>query len=428
MISFCCTEGNYTHGELTMTDKKSIMDIPGMDLQQLQAQIVEEIRAGKSLLGKGGLLTPLLKSALEATLEGEMESHIDETRPSKNRRNGHSSKTVKHSTGTFELETPRDRDGTFEPEIVKKRQTVLNPALDEKILALFGLGMSYDDIRKHLSEMYDVDISAAKISAVTDKLLPLITEWRNRPLESVYPIIFLDAMFFKAREEGKVVQKAVYNILGINQEGRKEVLGFYAAETEGANFWLSVLNDLKNRGVNDILIACVDGLTGFPEAIQSAFPKTEVQLCVVHQIRQSIRYVASKHQKEFLKDLKMVYAADTKDLAEQNLLLLDEKWGDKYPIVLRSWQTKWDYLSAYFKYTKPVRRLIYTTNPIEGFHRQVRKYTKSKGAFTSENALFKLLYSAIQQIKKKWTMPVREWAETISQLDIYFEGRLNVGL
>lgn len=411
-----------------MADKRSILDVGNMDLKQLQEQIVAEIREGKSLLGKDGLLTPLLKRALEATLEGEMEDHLDQTRADKNRRNGKTSKTVKHSAGSFELETPRDRDGSFEPEIIKKRQTVLNQALDDKILGLFSIGMSYDDIRKHLAEMYDLDISAAKISSVTDKLIPIITEWRNRPLESIYPIIFLDAMFFKAREDGKVIQKAIYNILGINQHGRKEILGFYSADTEGANFWLSVLNDLRNRGVEDILIACVDGLTGFPEAIQSAFPKTEVQLCIVHQIRQSIRYVASKDQKEFLKDLKTVYAADTKDLAEQNLLLLDEKWGTKYPIVLKSWQLKWDYLSAYFKYTKPVRRLIYTTNPIEGFHRQVRKYTKSKGAFTSENALFKLLYSAIEQIKKKWNMPVRDWAETISQLDIYFEGRLNVGL
>jgi len=416
------------HGELTMTDNKTILTNPGMDLKQLQEQIVEEIKAGKSLLGKDGLLTPLIKSALEATLEGELESHLSETRTHKNRRNGKAKKVVKHSTGSFELETPRDREGSFEPEIVKKRQTVLNEALDEKILGLFSIGMSYDDMRKYLSEMYGVELSAAKISTVTDKLIPVITEWRSRPLETIYPIIFLDAMFFKTREEGKVIQKAVYNILGINQQGRKEILGFYAAETEGANFWLSVLNDLRNRGVEDILIACVDGLTGFPEAIQSAFPKTEVQLCVVHQIRQSIRYVASKDQKAFLKDLRTVYAADTKDQAEQNLLLLDEKWGAKYPIVLKSWQTKWDYLSAYFKYTKPVRRLIYTTNPIEGFHRQVRKYTKSKGAFTSENALYKLIYSAIQQIKKKWNMPVREWAETISQLDIYFEGRLNVGL
>lgn len=411
-----------------MTNEKTLLNNPAINFQELQEQIVAEIRAGKDLLGKDGLLTPLIKSALEATLEGEMEAHLEEGSHKKNRRNGKSKKTVKHSSGSFELETPRDRDSSFEPEIVKKRQTVLNHALDEKILGLFGLGMSYDDIRKHLSEMYGVDISSAKISAVTDKLIPIITQWRSRPLESIYPIIFLDAMFFKAREEGKVIQKAVYNILGINQEGRKEILGFYAAETEGANFWLGVLNDLKNRGVEDVLIACVDGLTGFPEAIQSAFPQTEVQLCVVHQIRQSIRYVASKDQKAFLKDLKTVYAADAKDLAEQNLLILDEKWGAKYPIVLKSWQTKWDYLSAYFKYTKPVRRLIYTTNPIEGFHRQVRKYTKSKGAFTSETALFKLIYSAIQQIKKKWSMPVRDWAETISQLDIYFEGRLNVGL
>lgn len=412
-----------------MMENKSILDIPGMNLKQLQEKIVEEIRAGKSLLGTEGLLTPLIKSALEASMGGEIQYHLDDPETSaKNRRNGKSKKIVKHSAGSFELETPRDRDGTFEPEIVKKRQTVLNHALDEKILALFGLGMSYSDIRKHLAEMYGVDISSAKISAITDALIPMIAEWRSRPLESVYPIIFLDAMFFKSREDGKVIQKAVYNILGINQEGRKDILGFYTAETEGANFWLSVLNDLKNRGVNDILIACVDGLTGFPDAIQAAFPKTEVQLCVVHQIRQSIRYVASKDQKAFLKDLKTVYAADTKDLAESNLLELDEKWGQKYPLVLKSWQSKWDYLSAYFKYTKPVRRLIYTTNPIEGFHRQVRKYTKSKGAFTSENALFKVIYSAIQQIKKKWNMPVRDWAETISQLDIYFEGRLNVGL
>ena len=380
-----------------MINNRSNLSLSGMNLEQLQEQIVAEIRAGKSLLGQDGLLTPLIKRALEATLEGEMEAHLDDSRANKNRRNGKSTKTVTHSAGSFELETPRDRDGSFEPEIVKKRQTVLNDALDEKVLDLFSLGMSYDDIRKHLAEMYGVDISAAKISAVTDKLVPLITEWRSRPLESVYPIIFLDAMFFKSREEGKVIQKAIYNILGINQQGHKEILGFYAAGTEGANFWLGVLNDLKNRGVEDILIACVAGLTGFPEAIQAAFPKTEVQLCIVHQIRQSIRYVASKDQKVFLKDLKTVYAADTKDMAEQNLLLLDEKWGAKYPIVLKSWQTKWDYLSAYFKYTKPVRRLIYTTNPIEGFHRQVRKYTKSKGAFTSENALFKLIYSAIQQ-------------------------------
>lgn len=402
-----------------------------LDFNKIKEEAIAQLKAGKSMMGAGGALTPLIKQIIEASLEGEMEAHLSEIPSDEvegNRRNGRSKKTVKSEIGSFDLETPRDRNGTFEPQLVKKRQTILNAALDEKILALYSLGMSYDDISKHLADMYGVEISKATISSVTDKLIPLITEWRSRPLETTYPIIFLDAMFFKTREENKVTQKVIYMILGINSQGHKDILGFYSAESEGANFWLGVLNDLKNRGVEDILIACVDGLTGFPEAIQSAFPKTEVQLCIVHQIRNSMRYISSKDLKPFLKDLKTVYAADTKDLAEQNLLLLDEKWGQKYPIVLKSWQTKWDYLSAYFKYTKPVRKLIYTTNPIEGFHRQVRKYTKSKGAFTSENALFKLIYAAIMQIKKKWTLPVRDWALTISQLDIYFSGRLNVGL
>lgn len=411
--------------ELTMAKN----DTSIIDFNEIKARAIEDLKAGKSLMGSDGALAPLIKQIIEGSLEGELDAHLNGLDDSENnRRNGKLKKIVKSDVGAFELETPRDRNGTFEPQLVKKRQTILNAALDDKILALFSLGMGYEDISKHLTEMYGVEISKATISAVTDKLIPIITEWRSRPLETIYPIIFLDAMFFKTREENKVIQKAIYMILGINQQGHKDVLGFYSAESEGANFWLGVLNDLKNRGVEDILIACVDGLTGFPEAIQSAFPETEVQLCVVHQIRNSMRYVSSKDLKRFLADLKTVYAADTKELAEQNLLLLDEKWGQKYPIVLKSWQTKWDYLSAYFKYTKPVRRLIYTTNPIEGFHRQVRKYTKSKGAFTSVNALYKLIYSAITQIKKKWTMPVQDWALTISQLDIYFEGRLNVGL
>ncbi len=400
-----------------------------IDFNAIKTRAIEDLKAGKSLIGAGGALTPLIKQIIEASLEGELEAHLNGVEDAENnRRNGKSKKTVKSDVGAFELETPRDRNGSFEPQLVKKRETILNAALDNKILALFCLGMSYEDIGKHLLDMYGVEISKATISTITDKLIPIITEWRSRPLESVYPIIFLDAMFFKSREDNKVIQKAIYMILGINQQGHKDILGFYSAESEGANFWLGVLNDLKNRGVDDIFIACVDGLTGFPEAIQCAFPRTEVQVCVVHQIRNSLRYVASKDIKVFLKDLKTVYGADTKELAEQNLLLLDEKWGQKYPLVLKSWQVKWDYLSAYFKYTKPVRRLIYTTNPIEGFHRQVRKYTKSKGAFTSENALYKLIYAAIMQIKKKWNMPVRDWAMTISQLDIYFAGRLNVGL
>jgi len=401
------------------------------DFEDFKNKAISDMKAGKSLVGKDGVFTPLMKEFLEAALEGEMVSHmaacLDEPE-TQNRRNGKSIKTVLSPMGAFELETPRDREGSFDPQIVKKRQTVLNASLDNKILGLYGLGMSYHDIISHLKEMYDFDVSAGTLSAVTDKLLPLITEWRSRPLEAIYPILFLDGMYFKSRENGKVVTKVLYNILGVNQEGRKEILGFYVANSEGANFWLGVLNDLKQRGVEDVLIACVDGLTGFPEAIKGVFPKTEIQLCVVHQIRNSLKYVASKNQKEFMKDLKTVYQASSKDIAEHYLLKLEEKWGQKYPMVIKSWHANWEHLSHYFQYSGEIRKLIYTTNAIEGFHRQVRKFTKTKGAFTSENALFKLVYCACQKIAEKWTAPLQNWALTISQLDVYFEGRLKLGI
>jgi putative transposase len=401
------------------------------DFEAFKNQAIADMKSGKSLVGKDGVFTPLMKEFLEAALEGEMDSHMAsclEDSENHNRRNGKSTKTVQSPMGTFELETPRDREGNFEPQIVKKRQTVLNASLDNKILGLYSLGMSYQDIASHLKEMYDFDVSPGTISAVTDKLIPVITEWRSRPLEAIYPILFMDGMYFKARENGKVITKVIYNILGINQEGRKEILGFYVSESEGANFWLGVLNDLKQRGVQDVLIACVDGLTGFPEAIKGVFPRTEIQLCIVHQIRNSLKYVASKNQKEFMKDLKEVYQAPSKDIAEYNLLKLEEKWGDKYPMVIKSWQSNWEHLSHYFQYSGEIRRLIYTTNAIEGFHRQVRKFTKTKGAFTSEMALFKLIYCACQKIAEKWTAPLQNWALTISQLHVYFEGRLNLGL
>ncbi|MBA3814720.1 MAG: IS256 family transposase [Alphaproteobacteria bacterium] len=404
---------------------------PSFDFEVFKNQAIADMKAGKSLLGKEGIFTPLMKEFLEAALEGEMNSHMadcQEEPEHRNRRNGKSSKTVQSPMGAFELETPRDREGSFEPQIVRKRQTVLNASLDNKILGLYGLGMSYQDIASHLKEMYDFDVSPGTISAVTDKLLPVITEWRSRPLEAIYPILFLDGMYFKSRENGRVITKVIYNILGINQEGYKDILGFYVAESEGANFWLGVLNDLKQRGVQDVLIACVDGLTGFPEAIKGVFPRTEIQLCIVHQIRNSLRYVASKNQKEFIKDLKEVYQASSKDVAEYNLLKLEEKWSEKYPMVIKSWQSNWEHLSHYFQYSGDIRRLIYTTNAIEGFHRQVRKFTKTKGAFTSESALFKLVYCACQKIAEKWTAPLQNWALTISQLHIYFEGRLNLGL
>jgi len=398
------------------------------NLSALQKEIIESVRSGKSLLGKDGALTPLIKQALEAALEGEIEAHMTSNEED-NRRNGKMKKWVSGESGTFELETPRDRNGSFEPQIVKKRQTIITEELDNKILALYALGAGYKDISKHMADLYDYEVSPATITSVTDKLLPTITEWRNRPLEAIYTIVFLDAMFFKGRgENGRVVDKVLYNIMGINQEGYKDILGFYIAESEGSHFWLGVLNDLKARGIEDIIIACIDGLKGFPEAVQAVFPKTEIQLCVVHQIRNSIKYVASKDQKPFMVDLKKVYQASTKELAEQNLMKLDEQWGSRYPMVLKSWTTHWEHLTAYFKYSSDIRRLIYTTNPIEGFHRQVRKFTKTKGAFTSDNALFKLVYCACQKIQEKWSMPLRNWAMTVSQLDIYFPGRLKLPL
>lgn len=395
---------------------------------EAMTEILKGLYAGKPLLGNGGLLTNLIKDLTQIALQGEMEAHLQEgsLEEGGNRRNGLTSKTVKTATGSFELDVPRDRNGSFEPQLIKKRQTILNEELDNKILALYGLGTSYGDMRSHLLDIYGVAVSDGMINAITDKLVPLLTEWRSRPLESVYAVVFLDAMFFKVKQDGKVLPKALYNIMGITTSGHKEILGFYACESEGASFWLGVLNDLKTRGVKDMLIACVDGLKGFPEAINTAFPQTEVQLCVVHQIRNSLKFVACKNQKEFMKDLKTVYQAANKDTAEYCLLQLEEKWGTKYPMVIKSWQQNWDNLSSYFKYSSEIRRMIYTTNAIEGFHRQVRKYTKTKGAFTSENALFKLVFSAIMTIEKKWSQAIPNWALIISQLDIYFPNRVNV--
>ena len=399
-----------------------------LNLVDFQKKIADAIRSGKSLLGANGVLTPLIKQALEAALEGEMEAHLVADESFSNRRNGKAKKSVSSESGMFELETPRDRNGTFEPQIVKKRQTVITEELDNKILSLYSMGVGYQDISKQMQEIYGYEVSSATLSSITDKLLPTITEWRNRPLESVYTVVFLDAMFFKSREGGKVSNKVIYNIMGINQDGIKDILGFYVAESEGSNFWLGVLNDLRARGVEDILIACIDGLKGFPDAIQAVYPKTEVQLCIVHQIRNSVKYVASKDQKAFMVDLKEVYQASSEELAGHNLRRLDEKWGSRYPMVIKSWSTHWEHLTSYFKYSPEIRKLIYTTNPIEGFHRQVRKYTKTKGAFTSENALLKLVYCACQRIKEKWTMPLQNWGMTICQLDIYFPNRLSLAL
>jgi putative transposase len=298
--------------------------------------------------------------------------------------------------------------------------------LEKKIIGMYGLGMSLRDISEHIKEMYDTEISATTLSAITDRVIPLVKEWQSRPLDEVYCIVWMDAMHYKVKDGGKVESRAVYNILGITTEGKKELLGMYVSESEGANFWLSVLTNLQNRGLKDILIACIDNLKGFSEAIASIYPQTEVQSCIVHQIRNSLKYVASKNQKEFMKDLKEVYQAINIDLAEEKLKDLDEKWGKKYPVVLNSWNQNWHKLSTFFKYTEDIRRVIYTTNAIEGFHRQVRKVTKNKSAFTSDMALMKLIFLAQRNISKKWTAPLKNWSLTVSQLSIIFGERLKL--
>ncbi len=388
---------------------------------------VQDIMNGKNISGKDGVLAPLVKQLVEAALEAELESHItrDVFAGNKNRKNGSSSKRIKTEGGEFILDTPRDRAGSFEPQLVKKNQTHLTDDIEEKVLSMYSLGLSYSDIEKHIDDMYQIELSKGTISNITDKIIPKVKEWQERPLEPIYTFVWLDAIHYKIKDGGKYDTKAVYTVLGMDKDGKKDVLGLYIGESEGANFWLGVLTKLQNRGVKDILIASVDGLNGFPEAIKSIFPKTEVQLCIVHQIRNSLKYVSSQDQKEFMRDLKLVYQATSKEIAEDELLKLDEKWGKKYPIVLNSWNNKWENLSHYFKYPYPIRKIMYTTNIIESVHRQFRKLTKTKGAFPSKDSLLKLLYMGIQNAKEKWTQPVHNWSQTISQLAIFFEGRLD---
>jgi len=390
-------------------------------------QALKDLQSGKDLNGKDGILTPLIKQLTEAALKAELDHHLSQA-DEPNRKNGSTTKTIKSGSGNFDLDTPRDRAGSFEPQLIKKNQTHLTPEMDRKILSLFSHGTSYRDIQHHIQDMYGIHLATGTISAVTDQLLTELKEWRERPLESHYPIVWLDAIHYKIKEDGRYGSKAVYTLLGLNLNGEKEILGLYLSENEGATHWLTVLTELQNRGVEDILIACVDGLTGFPEAIETIFPKTEVQLCIIHQIRNSMKYVASKNQKAFMADLKPVYRASSKELAEAALDELEEKWGATYPIVIQSWRRKWLHLSAYFKYPEPIRKIIYTTNAVEAVHRQFRKLTKTKGAFPNENSLLKLLYSGILNATEKWTMPIHNWSQALSQLAIYFEGRLDKAL
>lgn len=396
----------------------------GFDFEAFSQNAIASLKQGKPLTGTDGVFTPLLKMILEASLQSEMQSHIDSTKPNKNRRNGLARKNMESTLGKFELSTPRDRLGSFDPQTVGKRQVSISSDIDKKIIGLYGLGMSYSDIQSHLKEMYDFDISDATISSITDSIIPEIKAWQARPLESVYPVIWLDAMHYKVRQEGLVQSKAVYSVLGVNLDGIKEVLGIYFGSSESASFWRQVLNDLKQRGVEDVFISCIDNLRGFAEAIEDYFPATEVQLCLVHQMRNSMKYVVYKDLREIVKDLKLIYTAPTEQQGMEALIAAEDKWSKKYAPVFKSWHSNWERLSNIYKYNKDLRRIIYTTNPIESYHRMIRKVTKTKGAFSSENAILKQIYLAIQNAQTKWSGQILSWNSIRNDLNHYFGDRI----
>lgn len=376
------------------------------------------------------MMREMLSVVLDESLEGELDEELGYTRydyknkDTDNSRNGFSKKTMHTSYGDLDINIPRDRNGEFEPQIIKKHQNTITQDMEEKILSMYAKGMTTSDIESHFQDLYGIDVSDSTISRITDKILPIVKEWQERPLESLYAVVFMDAIHFHVRSEGRIIKKAVYIAIGINMDGIKEVLGMYVGENESAKFWLSIMNGLKNRGVEDILIACVDGLSGFPQAIEAVFPRTELQQCIIHQIRNTTKFVSYKEIKPLMTDLKRVYAAPTEAIALTELDSFEEKWRLKYPKVAKSWRDNWANLSTYFKYPEEVRRLIYTTNTIEGFNRQLRKVTKSKSVFPNDDSLLKMLYLAMMDITKKWTGRRQDWGKIHSQLVIFFEERI----
>ena len=367
---------------------------------------------------------------LENGLDGELDDELGYTKydyrnkEGENSRNGYSKKTLKTSFGETEIKVPRDRNGEFEPQLVKKNQTTLTGDIEEKIISMYAKGMTTSDIEAHIKDIYGLECSDTTISRITDKILPVVREWQSRPLEEIYAVVFMDAIHFHVRSEGQIIKKAVYIAIGINMDGIKEVLGMWVGENESAKFWLSVMNSLKNRGVEDILIACVDGLTGFTNAIEAVYPKTEIQQCIIHQIRNTTKFVSYKDIKALMADLKKVYAAVDEQTALAELDSFDEKWSSKYPKIAISWRANWANLSTYFKYPEAVRTLIYTTNTIEGFNRQLRKVTKNKSVFPTDDSLLKMLYLAMIDITKKWTGRRQDWGTIHAQLSIYFNDRM----
>ena len=402
--------------------KKSKYDV---ELEPWEQEAVKALYAGKPLLGEGGIFTAMVKRIVQASLKGEMHAHLESGSQEENRRNGYTHKLLKTSGGQVEIATPRDRSGTFEPQIVGKRERVLNAELDQKIISMYGLGMSYSDISTHMRDIYGVDTSDALINAVTDTVVEDVRAWQGRPLEPTYALAWMDAAFFKIKHQGVVRSRAVYTVLGVDLDGHKDVLGMYIEETEGARHWLGVLSDLQQRGVKDILIACTDNLKGFPEAIEAIFPRTDVQGCIVHQIRNTMRHVGHKEIKAVLADLKAIYKAPDEKAALMALEAFAAKWEARYPKAVESWRNNWVRLSAFLHYPEAIRKLMYTTNIIEGYHAQLRKVTKTKRVFDGDQSVLKLLYLVQQRIaQQKWQRPLLHWRSIYLQLEILFKDRL----
>jgi putative transposase len=393
------------------------------------AELAKGCKTANDVVGSQGVMKELTKRLLEKLLDTELTTHLgyEKNRPQEkkagNARNGHSSKTILTGEDEIKLQVPRDRKGRFEPVAVPKHQRRFD-GFDQKITSMYARGMSLSEIQGHLKEIYGVEVSPTLISNVTDAVIEDVREWQNRPLDPIYPVMFFDAIMVKSRENGKTENKAVYLALGINMEGRKELLGMWIADTEGAKFWLNVITEIKNRGVEDILIACIDGLKGFPEAIHAVFPRTEIQLCVVHMIRNSLKYVSYKDYKELLADLKGVYKAQTEDEALQNLDKFAVKWDPKYPTISQLWRKNWELVRPFFAYSEEIRKVIYTTNAIESINNSVRKIIRNRGAFPNNEAIFKSMYLALMNASKKWTMPIRNWRLALSRFAIRFEGRV----
>jgi len=403
----------------------------------IDTKLVDELLKGyqkpEDIIGENGLLKQLTKALLERAMSAELtdhlgyEKHDPSGKNSGNSRNGSSKKQLKGDFGTLPLEVPRDRNSTFEPKIIAKGQTRFT-GFDDRILSMYARGMTVREIQSHLEELYKVEVSPGLISSVTEAVIDEAREWQNRPLDEIYPIVYLDALQLKIRDSGQVKNKAIYLVIGINLEGRKEVLGLWVAQTEGAKFWLQIVTELKNRGVKDILIACVDGLKGFPEAIESVFPKTEVQLCIVHMVRHSLNYVGWKERKEVASDLKQIYRSAIEEQARAELEKFAIKWDSKYPSISPSWRRNWERIIPFFSHPPEVRKVMYTTNAIESLNMSLRKVTKTRGSFPNDESAIRLLYLALGNISKKWTMPIQNWGAALNRFAIIYEDRLPVNL